>query len=200
MISNMNSEDCVKHDLKIPSEIHGKKIVIFDIDNTLLDVSERYVTCVREAGLELDKSLYKEPYWKRQKFWRIFLSDKYLHLDKPDEETINLVRRLYDKGYGIILLTGRPEDMRRYTVEQMKRFGIPYNLLIMRPPGNRDPDMRYKPCVIQRLIDEGLEIVEYHEDDPATIETIRRMYPWIKVVPHSLYRNKLIFYRDKEEG
>ncbi len=196
----MTMGDCFKIDIKIPPSLQGKKIVVFDIDNTLLDVSERYMTCIREVGLDPNRSLYKESYWKRQRFWKIFLSDKYLHLDKPDIETINLVRRLHKNGYGIILLTGRPEDMRRDTQEQMKKFRVPYDLLIMRPKGNREPDVKYKPCVIQMLLEEELDIIEYHEDDPATIETVRKRYPSINVVPHSIYRKKLIFYRDKGES
>ena len=195
----MSSSDCVNLDMKIPKKLLNKKIVIFDIDNTLLDVSERYITCIREAELDPTKSLYKESHCKRRRFWNIFLSDKYLHLDKPDTETINLLRRLYKEGYGIILLTGRPEDMRRNTEEQMESFRIPYDLLIMRPIGNREPDMRYKPCVIDWLINNGLDIIEYHEDDPATINVIRKKHPEINVVHHNIYRKKLIFHRERSE-
>lgn len=37
----------------------------------------------------------------------------------------------YLKGYNIILTTGRRESMRAITVEQLSRFGIIYDILIM---------------------------------------------------------------------
>jgi hypothetical protein len=186
-------------DTRISPQLYDKKIVVYDIDNTLIDVTRRYITCIKIAGLEPNRSIYKAPAWKRKKFWEIFLSEKYIHLDEPNKESIKNLRESYRMGHGVILLTGRPVYLERITKEQLKRFDIPYDMLVMRPIGNREPDQRYKPCVIEWLIQKNLKIVEYHEDDPATIRTIEKKFPQIKVYRHNIYQERLIFHRDEDE-
>ena len=182
--------------IKIPEKLFKKKkIAVFDIDNTLIDITRRYRKSIEEAGLNPHMSLYKNPYEKRIKFWKIFLSGKYIETDHPDKEAIDIVERKYQSGYGIIILTGRPIEMKRLTEKQLKDFKIPYDLLIMRPSNNREPDNIFKPKVISKLLEEDLNITEYHEDDPATISYIKEKYgDAIKVHPHNLAKKKLIFH------
>ena len=186
-------------DIKIPKKLFKKrKIAIFDIDNTLIDVTRRYMKSIEEADLNPHMPLYKNLYEKRMKFWKIFLSGKYIEMDHPDKETINLVREKYQDGYGIIILTGRPIGMKKLTEKQLKEFGIPYDLLIMRPRNDREPDNIFKPKVISKLLEEDLNIIEYHEDDPTTISYIKEKYGnVIKVYPHNLAKKKLIFHTGK---
>lgn len=184
--------------IELPSSLLKKKeVVIFDIDNTLIDVSERYRKSLEEAELDPYIPVHKQSYERRKKFWDIFLSEKYIDDDKPDKENINLLETKYAEGYGIILLTGRPIKMIDITEKQLKRFGIPYDLLIMRPPNNKEPDKTLKPRIISKLLDSGLEVIEYHEDDPATLLSIKNKFRDIKLYPHNIAKKKLFFHHDK---
>lgn len=187
-------------EIEVPEKLFKKKkIAIFDIDNTLIDVTERYRKSIEEAEINPHISLYKNTYEKRMKFWKVFLSGKYIDMDRPDKEAIDLVKRKYYDKYGIIILTGRPVRMKEVTERQLKDFGIPYDLLIMRPVDNKEPDNIFKPKVISKLLEKDLNITEYHEDDPATASYIKDKYKGvIKVYPHNLAKKKLIFHTKRE--
>jgi len=182
----------------LPMEVYyrlrNKKIVIYDIDNTIIDVRERYNRSLEEAGLDPNTNIRIIPPHQRNRFWRVFLSSKYIDLDKPDLEEIERLNSMYEMGYGIVLITGRPNYMRRDTEKQLSQFGVKYHALIMRPDNNREPDKIYKLKVIKEMVDLGLEIIEYHEDDPATIDRVKKEFPWIEVCRHNLMRKKMIFH------
>jgi len=182
--------------LDIFNHLRTRKIILYDIDNTLIDVSERYRMSLRESGLDPNINIRKIPPNERNKFWKVFLSNKYMHLDKPDEQEIKNLNEKYDTGYGIILITGRSETLRKDTLEQLRRFGIKYHALIMRPKNNREPDKIYKVELIREMVNMGLDIVEYHEDDPATVKIIKEEFPQIKVIKHNLARRRFIFHDD----
>ena len=182
--------------LDIFNHLKNKKIILYDIDNTLIDVSERYRMSLRESGLDPNINIRKIPPSERNRFWRVFLSNKYMHLDKPNQQEIKKLNKKYDEGYGIILITGRPETLRKDTLEQLRRFAIKYHALIMRPKNNREPDKIYKVRLIREMVNIGLNIIEYHEDDPATVEIIKEEFPRIKVIKHDLAKRKFIFHDD----
>ncbi len=182
--------------LDIYNQLKHKEIIIYDIDNTLIDVSKRYMKSIEESGIDPHTNIRRIPPKERAKFWKIFLSNKYLHLDKPNMGEIENLMKKYNEGYGIILLTGRPETLRKDTIKQLEKFGIKYHALIMRPKNNREPDKYYKTKLIKEMINYGLKIIEYHEDDPATIDVIKKNFPDIKVIKHNLANEKLIFHDD----
>lgn len=182
--------------LDIFNHLRNRKIIIYDIDNTLVDASERYKLSLIESGLDPNINIRKIPISERNKFWKVFLSNKYMHLDKPDHQEIKKLNSKYGAGYGIILVTGRPETLKKDTIEQLMQFGIKYHALIMRPKNNREPDRIYKVKLIKEMINMGLDIVEYHEDDPATVKIIKKEFPGIRVVKHNLAKKKFIFHDD----
>jgi len=164
--------------------MEGRDTVVFDIDNTLVDSRERFKRSLHEASggrAETIDQLNKE---EMRRFWEVFLSPKYIELDKPMYEAIEEVLERARRGYYIVILTGRPEKLRSHTEKQLDRFGIPYDRLIMRANGDYRKDYEYKSSMLKRLLEEGLNIVEYHEDLSRTIQTVRERFPWIKVCHH----------------
>ena len=159
--------------------------VIYDIDNTLIDSRKRYFTSLLEAAngrrVQNIRDLTSE---ERSRFWDIFLSSKYLHLDTPIVETIEEVNNKYDSGLYIILLTGRPEYMYEDTVKQLDTFGVKYHRIYMRPLYDKNPDYIYKPAQIRRILAEGFNILEYHDDSVSALERVRQLYPNIYVCRH----------------
>ncbi len=163
----------------------GKQIIVFDIDGTLINVSKRLHASMRDIGLDPYKSIHKVSSNLRRRFWKIFLSKKYIDLDEPINETIEYVRKLYSDNYGIILITGRPERLKKETKEQLRKFNIPYHILIMRNDGDMRSDKVYKLEAISKLIEEyELNIVEYHDDDLEVLTSVRSRYPYIKAIYH----------------
>jgi len=49
---------------------------------------------------------------------------KYAHLDRPIIPAKDLLRKLLDKGYKILLLTGRPMEDKPITIHTLIRFGF----------------------------------------------------------------------------
>jgi len=77
------------------------------------------------------------------------------HLAKPDENMIKLINYLYDKGYRIVIETGRGvlhnENFVKLTRMQLKRWNIKYHIL----------DFVRKPCNYQRVDDDSCSPEEF---------------------------------------
>lgn len=59
----------------------------------------------------------------------------YVGTGEPLNSNISLLRSLYDSGkVKIILTTSRPERLRELTIDEMKRYNIPYDTIIMGLP------------------------------------------------------------------
>lgn len=104
------------------SEAMSEEIVIFDIDGTLADVSER-VHHVR----------------KKKKDWGAFF--KGMAQDKAVHSMVRLCVILQAAGVRIILCSGRSEEHRDETVEWLQRQGVPYHELRLRRDGDRRSDV-----------------------------------------------------------
>ena len=90
-----------------------EELVIFDIDGTLADISER----VRHVR-------------KKPKNWNAFTAG--MAQDKAIHSMIRLCNILYAAGLRIILCSGRNEANRPETVEWLAKQGVPYHELLLR--------------------------------------------------------------------
>ena len=147
-----------------------KDIIIFDIDGVLVDNNERLKASIEDIGLSpkdvIDKGELNFPSREdRRKFWSVFLSSKYLHLDKPRSVGIELLNERFNNGYFIIILSGRPERMKDDTINQLRDFGVNYDMLVMRKEGDFRKDYEFKRGFIKSL---GGRISEIHDDSPTT--------------------------------
>lgn len=103
----------------------NKEIVIFDIDGTLADVSERI------------HHLQKKP-----KNWKGFFRG--MAQDKAIKSMVRLCNILYSSGVRITLCSGRSEEHRSETVKWLARQGIKYHELRLRRDGDRRSDVTVK--------------------------------------------------------
>ena len=153
---------------------------MFDIDGVICDVSERYARSLEEAGGRSLRELHSK---KRRKFWRVFLSEKYMHLDKPNPRGIELVRLRKRQGYFIVLLSGRRYDTQyKFTLRQLRQWGVPFDRIFLRPSGLLVKDYVFKGRVLRRLILSGYEVVEFHDDSLEIIEYVRVNFPNMRVI------------------
>lgn len=110
----------------------SKPIVIVDIDGTIADVRHRL-------------HHIKGP---RKKNWKAFFEA--MDRDTPIEPMIAQVHGL-EKDHDIIVVTGRPEHYRARTQRWLKKHGIRYLRLFMRPSGDHRPDYTVKAEVLREF-------------------------------------------------
>jgi phosphoglycolate phosphatase-like HAD superfamily hydrolase len=130
----------------------AEEIVIFDIDGTLADISER-VHHVR----------------RRPKNWKAFNAG--MTQDKAIHSIVKLCNMLYDAGIRIVLCTGRNERNRPETVEWLKKQGVNYHELLLRKDGDFRSD-----AVIKREVLQGMDkskILFVVEDRSRVVEMWR---------------------------
>jgi len=130
----------------------AEELVIFDIDGTLADISER-VHHIR----------------KKPRNWNAF--NAAMAQDKANHSMIRLCNILYAAGLHIILCSGRNEANRPETVEWLARQGVPYHELLLR----KDEDYR-SDAIVKREILQGLDkskILFVLEDRSRVVEMWR---------------------------
>ena len=130
----------------------AEEIVIFDIDGTLADISER-VHHIR----------------KNPKNWNAFVAG--MAQDKAVHSMIRLCNLLYAGGLRIILCSGRNEKNRPETVAWLEKQGIPYHELLLR----KDEDFR-SDAIVKREILQGMDkskILFVVEDRSRVVEMWR---------------------------
>jgi hypothetical protein len=99
----------------------AEEIVIFDIDGTLADVSER-IHHVK----------------KKPKNWNAFF--KGMAQDKAIHSVVRLCNLLYASGIQIILCSGRSEEHRGETVKWLAQQRVNYHDLLLRKDRDNRPD------------------------------------------------------------
>ena len=129
-----------------------EEIVIFDIDGTLADVSER-IHHVK----------------KKPKNWNAFFQG--MAQDKAIHSMVRLCNVLYQSGIKILLCSGRSEEHRTQTVQWLAQQGVKYHELILRPDGDRRSDI-----IVKREMLAGLDrskILFVVEDRSRVVEMWR---------------------------
>ena len=128
------------------------EIVIFDIDGTLADVSER-IHHVRG----------------KRKDWDAFFAG--MAQDKAIGAMVRLCNLLHDGGMRIVLCSGRTEQHRAETVKWLDREGVRYHELRLRRDGDRRSD-----TIAKREMLEGIDrsrILFVVEDRTRVVEMWR---------------------------
>lgn len=107
----------------------AEEIVIFDIDGTLADISERI------------HHIQRKP-----KNWNAFNAG--MAQDKAVHSMVRLCNILYASGLYVVLCSGRNEKNRPETVEWLKSQGVNYHELLLR----KDEDFRTDSVVKREIL------------------------------------------------
>lgn len=111
--------------------------IVVDVDGTLFLVDKRKELCEQEAG------------GVKKKFWSCFQSAKYMDYDVPNWDVVQFVQDAYKRGALIIVGTGRNEaTQKEATIQQLKRYNIPFHELYMRPPNDFSKDYVLKARIV----------------------------------------------------
>jgi len=122
-------------------------LAVFDVDGVVADVRHRL------HHLE-----------QRHKNWHRFFQNA--DADPALDVGLALVRLLAE-DHDIVWLTGRPEWLRRTTLEWFARHGLPGDELHMRGNGDYQPARVMKVDVLRRLSRRGVSA--FVDDDPEVI-------------------------------
>ena len=97
----------------------NNKIVIFDLDGTLADISVRRNLATKDNG-KMD--------------WDVFFDRDNIKLDVPNQKVVDMARMINDTDrYQIFILSGRSKSTYRTTQQWLIQNDIPFDDLIMRP-------------------------------------------------------------------
>ena len=86
--------------------------------------------------------------------------------DDPVIEEIARLLELLDPALQVILLTGRPLRVRPQTLAWLERYGLRWDLLIMRDWGDYSYVTSFKRSVVEELRAAGFDLRLALEDDP----------------------------------
>ena len=120
--------------------------VVFDIDGVLSDATSR------QHFLE-----------RGRRDWRAFFE---ACGDDPVIEEAARLLELLDPELVVVLLTGRPLRVQPQTLAWLDRYGLRWDLLVMRGRGDTGPVTTYKRAVVGHLRAFGLDLRLALEDDP----------------------------------
>lgn len=140
-------------------EINSPKgVVIVDLDGTLADGKHR-------LHLLPTKDLHLTESWSE--FNRAAVDDR------PIESTIMVVNGLWVSGFGVVVLTGRSDEVQRETAVWLDFYGVKYDCLIMRRHDDNRKDTIIKEDVLRAI---GLDrIVCAFDDSPTVIPFMRSL-------------------------
>ena len=122
-----------------------KDIVIFDLDGTLAIIDER----LKESSMKNGKIN-----WKR------FFSDELIKKDLPNPPVIKTANLFHQNGFKIYILSGRSEKTKEATIQWLKKYDVPYDLLKMRAKNDTRPDeVIKKEFVVELSILENIFLI-----------------------------------------
>ena len=100
----------------------NNKIVIFDLDGTLADITARRTLSTKDNG-KMD--------------WDVFQDPKNIDLDVPNQKVVDMLQMIDNTDrYQIWILSGRSDVTKDVTIDWLSNNGINYDHLIMRDQDN----------------------------------------------------------------
>ena len=98
----------------------NNKIVIFDLDGTLADITLRRTLATDATNGKMD--------------WSVFQDPKNINLDIPNQKVVDMLHMIDNTDkYQIYILSGRSDATQDVTIDWLTNNGINYDHLIMRP-------------------------------------------------------------------
>ena len=148
--TNFNNK---KEILDVVNEKTLNKVVVFDIDGTLLDETHR-------------------KHLRDEKKWNEYFQE--CDKDTPIYEIIELTHFYKNKGFDIHIMSGRSDIILDKTIDSLKKYNIVYDKIRLRSNNNHTPDYLVKPSWVKKEI--GVERVEIiFDNDERVIENFNKL-------------------------
>lgn len=133
--------------------VGGGRAVVFDLDGVLSDAASR------QHFLE-----------RPRRDWDAFFE---ACGDDPLIEEIARLLDLLDEQLAVVLLTARPARVQPQTVAWLHRYGLRWDLLVMRDFGDYGAAREFKRRSVRELKEAGFELVLSFEDDRRNVAMFR---------------------------
>ena len=130
------------------------KVIVFDIDGTLANIEHRRSFVATKP-----------------KNWKAFTAG--IVNDTPHEDIVTLSTMFVACGNTLLLCSGRGEEQRDVTVDQMNEFGVLYSKLYMRPAKDHRPDDIIKVELLQQIREEFGNPWLWFDDRTRVVNAIR---------------------------
>ena len=192
------------------SSFRSPSIVIFDIDDTILDVTQRYKDAVRAGYIDKErgakrKKTFETPGKARKRAMEFLFSPDNLRKDRVVPGSIALINTLMEQGHTIVYVTARNAKYRDVTRTQLEDKGFPIfkddtdmELLFFKPTVSETAE-KYKLGVYAKLLSK-YDVRMVFDDKAENLQMaaslgITGIYPTIrdytkyqvKSNPHSFY-------------
>ena len=142
-------------------KVMKKKTVIFDLDGTLALIDQRREISTKENG-KMD--------------WDIFFDPKNIEFDLPNHSVIEMAKMLKEQGHSIVIFSGRSKVTKIATMEWLDRFGVPHDVLKMRPDNSEFkfmPDDKLKQHWLDQLFPVKDDIMCVFDDRDKVVKMWR---------------------------
>jgi phosphoglycolate phosphatase-like HAD superfamily hydrolase len=137
------------------------KNVIFDLDGTLALIDKRRSISLLKNG-KMD--------------WDVFFDPNNIDLDQPNDAVIAMAKTLKDAGNRIIILSGRSKATKDATKIWLNKFGVPFDILKMRPTSSDFkfmPDDKLKQMWLDQLFTNKDDILCVFDDRQKVVDMWR---------------------------
>jgi hypothetical protein len=156
------------------------KVILSDVDGTIVDVNQRIVRCLADIGVEAgpapSATADQLPRPLRSRFFDLFLSERYTHLDEPIPSVIELIAGIQrETGLPLVFLSGRPASMRKSTRAAIENTGLAVQEIILRPRNQRM--RRTTEFKVDAIESRGYEPQLVLDDDAAILAAFAAKYP-----------------------
>ena len=138
-----------------------KNIVIFDLDGTLALIDKRRSISLLKNG-KMD--------------WDVFFDPKNIDLDQPNMPVIHMARQLKKTGHSIVIFSGRSKATKDATKKWLDKFGVPFDVLKMRPTSSDFkfmPDDKLKQMWLDTLITDKKDVICVFDDRQKVVDMWR---------------------------
>ena len=130
------------------------RVAVFDVDGTLMNINHR------RKFVEGDK-----------KDWKSFFD--FMEFDTINDKVFHMAHALRSDNFQIVIMSGRNERHRKITEKQLAFGKLDYDILIMRPDDNYDPDYVFKQEMLDLLIADDKKPWVVFDDRPSVVKMWR---------------------------
>jgi len=135
-----------------------KKTVIFDLDGTLALIDKRRALAAKANG---------------KINWKTFFDPENIQLDEPNIPVIEMAKMLKAQGHSVVIFSGRDSISRTETIAWLIQFGVPFDVLKMRPEGSFTPDDVLKQDWLDQLFPDRSDVLCIFDDRDKVVNMWR---------------------------
>lgn len=135
-----------------------KKTVIFDLDGTLALIDKRRALAAKADG---------------KINWKTFFDPANIQLDEPNVPVIEMAKMLKAQGHSVVIFSGRDSISKTETIAWLNQFGVPFDVLKMRPEGSFTPDDVLKQDWLDQLFPVKSDVLCIFDDRDKVVKMWR---------------------------